>query len=533
MADGFIKRALARALSGAFNLPVVPAPVSHRVTRGELARRQIHIVNATRRFSAAEGGNLLGGWAASNNSLDVMLRSQLPTLRARSRDLCLNNAYAKQFLRKVSQNVIGPRGIQFQARAMRDNGGLDVQDNDRIEAAYALSSRRGNFDVTGQLSRAEGERLAAEVLARDGEVLVRFVRNFPNEVGFAVEFLDANRLDWSYNIDRLPNGNRVVMGVEKNGFGAPVAYYILSQSDVPTVINASQTARVRVDASDILHLFCPLSFESSRGVPWMHAAIVELRHHGGYKEAAVVAARVGAEKLGFIRGGDAEPLDGEEASDGSVILPSGPGEFGQLPDDADIVDWQPDYPHQQFESFNRAMLQGVASGFGVSYPTFASDLIGVNFSSMRGGVLDERDTWMCIQDFFVSGFSRRHHIEWLSWGLLSGKIPDLRPLPLSRLNKFRAADFIPRRWQWVDPLKDEQANDLGVARRSRSVSSIIREAGQDPEEVWTEIAAEQQRMKELGIAPQAPKPPSPPKKPGDDDEAEDGTEQQQEETSDG
>ena len=496
------------------------APRIGRVSRRELASRQSSVVSSARVFDAAMGGRFLGSWTGAQPHMDDELRMQLPILRARSRDVCMNNPFGINFLRKVRQNVVGPKGIRYQARARRDDGTLDERDNKLLEEAYKLSGESGNYDVTAKLSRADGERAIIETVARDGEALIRFVRGYDNEVGFAVEFINPDRLDWSYNITKDPrSGNRVVMGVEIAGFGRAVGYYILGEKSTGQL-------RTGVPARDMLHIFVPFRTEANRGVPWMHAALSELKHLGGYKEAAVIAARIGANQMAWIRGADNKPLQGEEDEDsGAITMPSEPGQFGQLPEDADLVSWNPEYPHSQFESFNKGMLKGISSGFGVSYPTFANDLEGTSFSSMRGGVLDERDTWMVLQDWLVGAYCRRWHREWLSYQLLARKIPSIASLPLSKVDKFRAAEFQPRRWQWVDPFKDEQANDLGVKRRTRSRSSIIRDMGLDPEEVWDEIAYEEARMKEKGIAPAADpapaapgQPPAPPQETDDDDE---------------
>ena len=48
-----------------------------------------------------------------------------------------------------------------------------------------------------------------------------------------------------------------------------------------------------------------------------------------------------------------------------------------------------------------------------------------------------------------------------------------------------------------------EANREAFALRTRSISSIIREQGQDPDEVWEEIARDEQRMTDLGVTPPA------------------------------
>jgi len=54
----------------------------------------------------------------------------------------------------------------------------------------------------------------------------------------------------------------------------------------------------------------------------------------------------------------------------------------------------------------------------------------------------------------------------------------------------------------VDPLKDIQANREAIAQRVRSISSVIRETGNDPDDVFDEIQQERLKMESMGIEPE-------------------------------
>jgi lambda family phage portal protein len=261
-----------------------------------------------------------------------------------------------------------------------------------------------------------------------------------------------------------------------------------------------------VPASEIIHLFVPMRAHQTRGVPWMHAAMLSLNDLGGYREAAIVAARVGAAKMGIIVSPTGEEYAGDDKdNEGNIITEAEPGTFEQVAEGTTLESWDPTYPHDQFESFNKAMLRGMAGGLGVAYHTFASDLEGVNFSSARAGVLEERDMWMVLQQWLVEGFNAQVFPEWLMHQMLSKKItlPSGIPLPFSKFAKFNAATWQPRRWSWVDPLKDIKANREAIDARVRSISSVIRETGADPDDVFLEIQTEREKLDEMGIPPES------------------------------
>jgi len=170
--------------------------------------------------------------------------------------------------------------------------------------------------------------------------------------------------------------------------------------------------------------------------------------------------------------------------------------FEQLPDGMGFTPFDPDYPHQQFGAFVKTCLRGVASGLGVSYNSLSNDLEGVNYSSIRAGVLEDREAWKATQEWMSERFLRRVYLNWLPQALGLGVILGQggSPLPLSRLDKFSRHTWRPRRWDWVDPLKDTNANVIAVNNGLKSRQQIIRESGGDPEQVWSELEAEAERL---------------------------------------
>ena len=452
-----------------------------------------------RQFSAGQVDRLVNSWKTDALSLDEDLKLHLDAMRARSREMWANNPYAKKFIEQVKKNVVGPRGIAFQSKVTNARGKLDSTANRRIEQAWKKQAKRANFTVTGKLSYKQALDLYVESLARDGEVLLLRHRS-RGETGYQIQFLDPARLDTRKN--REPGGGlaRIEMGVEKDSYGKPIAYWLIDGRH-PDDHRGQTYNHKRYPASEVFHDFLQIQPEQTRGIPWMHAALRELHHLGAYKEAAIVAARVGANKVGWITSPDGMGFSGDDTDeDGAIIMDAEAGQFGQLAPGYSVQSWDPDYPHQQYADFNKAVLRGIASGFGTAYNTFANDLEGVNFSSMRGGVQDERDTWMSIQDFVISAFCEPLYEDWIA-------IQRINPASdLGSLNgpneKFMHPTFIPRRWQWVDPLKDVQANTQLNEANAMSVSEIIRERGRDPEEVFREIAEEKAKMEELGITKQ-------------------------------
>lgn len=445
-----------------------------------------------RNFSAAIVNNLTASWSTSAQDIDSLIKNNLKQLRSRSREQANNNDYLIRFLSLVKQNVIG-QGVSFQSRVVNPDGKQDKSANDAIEKAWKDFSKRSNCDIQERLSLIEMTKLYISTVAEDGEVIVRlYVGKEAGKYGLSLRLYDPDTIDFDYNED-FKNGDYVRFGIHFFESGKRKGYWF--KSSTPFSVN-----RVFVPASEIIHEYICLKVGQKRGLPWSSTALLRLNMLGGYEEAALINARQGASKMGFYTTSDGDQLIGEEDDDGSLVMNAEPGTFEQLPAGVDFKTYDPAYPSGEFDGFVRSSLRGIASGLNVSYHNLANDLSQVNYSSARIGELSDREVWKALQDWVVESFLTPVFELWLRNALLRGEIKSAsgRRFPYN-MEKFNAPSFQGRRWQWVDPLKEANSQKLLTSENLKSKSAVIREQGQDPEDVWMEIQRENERMKELGI----------------------------------
>ena len=81
--------------------------------------------------------------------------------------------------------------------------------------------------------------------------------------------------------------------------------------------------------------------------------------------------------------------------------------------------------------------------------------------------------------------------------VLAGAI-DLPGYATDRRQYF-ACDWLPTKWDWIDPAKDASAEILQIEAGLKSRTQAIAERGYDAEQVDREIAAELKREAELGL----------------------------------
>jgi len=460
-------------------------------------------IKASVGYSGAKQGRLTASWLTSNKTADEILRMQLKNLRSRSRDLSRNNDYVRKFFRLLRDNVNGPMGIRLQGQARHPDGTLDQKLNRILEAGFADWGKRGTPTACGRLSWRSLQDLVIESVARDGEALLYEMKGRGvNAHGYALQVLEVDLLDEDLN-RKLPNGNLIVMGIEMNPALRPVAYHVLTTHPGEAGYVWAGRKYRRLPAEDVIHVYSRERATQSRGVPWIHTAIARLQMLGGYEEAELVAARVSSAKMGFFEreeGSEGYQGDTDQTGEDVIEMEAEPGTFGQLPPGVRFNAWDPQHPTGAFAEFIKAVLRGASAGMGPGYNTLSNNLEDVNYSSLRQGALEERDHYSNIQQWFIEDFHERVYTSWLPLSLLSGATP----IPISRLADVSAPKFQPRGWDWVDPLKEVNADikaiDAGLTSRRR----VLAKRGLDFEEIIDELAIEQQYAEQKNVSLSAP-----------------------------
>jgi lambda family phage portal protein len=482
-----------RIIGGAVrDLFTIKEPISKKVSR--MFPRMRARFSRNNSFDAADTGRLFAGWVTNNYSLDSELKKDLPLIRARSREMERNNDYAKKFFGLLKTNIVGSAGymgIRPQSRVVKNNGDPDDSARKKIEAAWLDFCKKGNCDVTGQYTMRDIQKLTVSGTARDGELLFRRMIGFDNPYRYALQLLEPDHLDIKKN-DILPNGNRVKMGIEFDEFNRRVAYWLFKIHPGDSMFGQHYGERIRVPADEIIHVYLPIRSAQTRGLPWMHTALTRLNQLGDYELAELVASRLSAAKGGFYtsKTGDEEALPVTKWEDGQPIQEVEPGHYEMLPPGIDFKPFDPTHPTTAFGDFEKAILRGIASGLGVSYTSLANDLEGVNYSSIRAGLLDERDVYRDIQQFHIEHWLDSVFNEWLFIALSRGIIN----LPIDKFDKFKAVKWQTRGWQWVDPMKEVNAKAKSISLGLDNPQDAAAETGKEYEDNIVKIA-ESQKLK--------------------------------------
>jgi lambda family phage portal protein len=417
-------------------------------------------------------------WVAGRTSRNDKIERSLAKERDRARQLATRNPYGKKFIAQCKANIVGPNGMPVKVRSTDPTGTLDKRANAMIKEAWDEWCKPENCTVTGRLSFANVLSLIAGDEPKSGEVIARKVRGLDNQFKFAIQLIEPDCLDEMFH-RKFDDGSSIRMGVEQDRWKRRTAYYL--RKDNPNDSFARGFIRERIPAADIVHKFVPVEVNDVRGFPWFEASTEDMHMLEGYDEAALVAARASAAKMGFYK----PTLDGsghftaEQDANGNLVQDTSPGQWEILPPGYEPVVVDPTYPHDQYPQFVKARLRRIASGLLVSYESLANDRESVNYSSIRAGVLEERDIWKMLQNEMILNFCEPIFADWLMWQLVTKNIN----LPIDKFAKFNKPKFIGRGWAWVDPQKDVAASVLALENNLTTHSRIAMEGGDDFEEI--------------------------------------------------
>lgn len=449
-------------------------------------------------FRGAEYGRLTQDWYTRILSADQEIKGDFRRLRGAARALVRDNSFATRYLGLLAENVVGPHGIRLQARAANTRGGLNLQLNAKIEAAWEEWGRPENASADGRLSWVDIQRIVVQTRAQDGEALVRIIRGADNPFHFALQVLDPDLLDHEYTVlaGASPTGNDIIMGVEVDQFFKPVAYWLWTSHPSDAVRTRK---RVRLPADEIIHLYKVTRPGQTRGITSFAPVIFDQKMLQGYQEAEITAARIGASNMAAITydpdKGTAE-IDGDVGdADAASAIPMevDPGRFLRLRPGEGMVATAFDHPSTAFDPFTRSIQRSLATGLHVAYSSLTGDLTAVNYSSIRAGLLAERDFYRGEQRWLVDLFHSRVYRAWAPYAALGGYFSAAEARGSERIV------WQPRGWKWVDPLNDVQAAIMARKAGLATLTQLAGEQGLDFEENLEQIAEENRLAATLGV----------------------------------
>ncbi len=405
-------------------------------------------------------------------------------------------------------NIIG-NGLVPQPMVKTKSGDLAVEVNAQITKLWSQWAKRP--EVTWCYNEAHSQRLSCRTWLRDGEVLNKHI------IGPSSAKAHANdAIPYSYEMlepDFLPDvldtsltsspgaGNRIVNGIEVNGWNRPVAYHLYrdqpNDTDLGMRAFRSQHDTVRVSADIVSHIKHTTRINQLRGVTPYAAAIKRIDDLINIDETERVAARIAAAAAFAIKRGSPDMFSPDNTSDVGEFEVK-PGFIFDLEEGEEVQSLTSNRPNNALIPFRAAQIRSIAGVVGISYSSLSKDYDG-SYSSQRQELVEQHMLYTP---------------SWSYW-VMASEVPKyenvVRVLDLTRQLDLSAdvdratlfdVEYTQPAMPWIDPLKEAkgwaEALKINVATRE----DIIRGRGKNPAEV--------SRQRDLELAQDAERQPQQP-----------------------
>jgi lambda family phage portal protein len=435
------------------------------------------------------------------------LYQSLHKTRQLSRWMVENDSYASKYIELCSVYITGDDGIKAHPSLPGSTGKPLTKISQYIKDGWNRWGEVASLD--GRFSFSELEQMAVQAVARDGEAFFRIIRGKQvNKYGFALMPIDPVLVDQEYNLT-LPNGNHVIMGVERDRWGIPQAYWVwnryLDDRNVALV-----RERERIPADEMIHIFDDATGVQVRGMPWTTPALDQMVRLLEWQDDYAANMKLAARTRLVLHNDLAE----DELDDsGSDIVEEGNAnrvargfqatEFVNTTQ-SQIIEVDAGkrlealnipLPQSGVSESSKLILQRIASGLHLSYETLTSDGSKSSFSSVRHASIVERDIWRQRQKWFIRVFNKRVFREWIRQAVLSQAIS----LPEGRVASEVEVDFMTRGFSSIDAIKDVKGYVTAIAHGLTTRTQVVAEMGGDFQENLELLAREKAMAREAGI----------------------------------
>lgn len=460
--------------------------LKNRLRAEVFAKNSEAIREEMRKFDAATKGRRGVGWDAKSNSANAELEASLSWLRNRSRDLVRNNQYGKRTINLLQNNIIGT-GIVPAIIGESDAGKAAAEKIKKIWKKWA-ESIKSDFEEHMTFYALQG--LVVRTIAESGEALILRRREAGRDVPFSLQVLEPDYIDSMKTVAKMEGGGYINQGIEYDGDGKKVAMWLFSQHP-GEVISIGDLTSNRRPMDDIIHIYKKERPGQGRGVPVMHASMLNMKDFEGYQDAQLLRQKIAACYAAFVTDDEGDINDSQTES--SVPEKFEPGMIEVLPAGKSITMANPPGVGTEYKDYAASTLQGIAVGNDVTYEGMTGDLSRVNFSSARMGWLEFQrsiKTWQT--NVFIPLFCDR---VW-NWFMEAMELKGV--VKKANSDKIITSWTSPRR-EMIDPVAETKALSAQVRNGFVPWSEAVRSTGQDPDQVFQQLVADKKKFDDAGL----------------------------------
>lgn len=489
-------------------------------------------------------------WSPQRGSADDAIIGEKPLIDARLHDQGRNDAYVAG---GASIHKDGIVGSQFLVNSKPETKILLGKEDDvwerefqeEVETKFTLMAESPDawLDASRKNTVTEMVRLAVGTFTAGGEVVAtaEWLQGSDRPFKTAIQMLESDRLcdpeDRILPNGLLEGGPRVRGGIERDKYGAPVAYF-LRRAHPTDYLHPDHNKWRRVSRAKpwgrslVCHIFEQTRAEQSRGVSSMVASLKEMRMTKNFREIVLQNAVVNATYAASIES-DLPPDVAFASIGGSNEVPEAAAAWMKAIQDyaggaKNLTMGGVKIPHlfpgtklqlrpagqggPLGTDFEASLLRYIAASLGVSYEQLSRDYTQTNYSSARAAMVE---TWKFMQarkKLVADRFATWIYRLWFEEAVNRNQIEALK---FSRAPRFyeginrealMACEWIGAGRGQIDELKETKAAIEKIeAGLSTKEIEIARLHGGDWRKVARQLAREQALDETLGISMTGPK----------------------------
>ncbi len=426
--------------------------------------------------------------------------ADLPTLRARTRDLVRNTPIAGGAVNTMVTYVVGT-GLTMRAAIDGSKLGISSAEagiwQDDVNARFSVWAESPDCDASRGLNFYGIQALAFRSMLESGDVFSVLPEVERNGVkALAVQLIEADRVS---NKDGKRDTSELIAGIELDAMGAPKRYHICNQHPSTWKPGIKKTWTI-LDAfgantgrRNVIHLFERRRPGQVRGIPILSPVIEPLKQLARYTEAELQAAVVSGAFAIFLKmdpnafndlfddNSKKSILDSATKWDGSFPdgTLSGPGKAVNLLPGEEVIESNPGRPNSEFDPFVQAILRQIGCELGLPFEVLIKHFTS-SYSAARAALLDAWRVFRVRREMLSAYFCQPIYEDWLAREIANGNIVarGFFEDPLTR-HYWCQADWIGDGPGSIDPNKEAQAAqmriDMGIS--TIAAESILHDGG--------------------------------------------------------
>lgn len=441
-----------------------------------------------RHYEAASTGRRTNGWNRSGADANASIGPALQPLREVARDLVRNNPWAESALSIIADHTVG-YGITAKPFPANKQA-LDIWREWFETTACDADGRHDGYGL---------QKLIARTVAESGEVLVRRRVRFLDANGdperglplpLQLQVLDPDFLDTTKDTtSTLPNGGRIIQGVEFDATGQRVAYWLYR--DHPGAAYGASPQSSRIPAESVLHIFKSTRPGQVRAPSWFGPVVLRMKDLDEFEDATLVKQKIAACLAVLYQNADGAnlPIGGDSSENGVGLDLLEPGMIRSIHAGENITVVDPptarDYP-----DVTKTALRAIATGMGITYEDLTGDYSEMNFSASRAAHIKH---WQRVDDWRWRMLIPQFCDPVWRWAMESAII-------MRRVRgEAPTARWSPPPPPMIDPVNEGLAYQRNVRNGIQTLQEVHRERGYDSDELIAEMIETNKKLDQAGL----------------------------------